>query len=158
MSHRLSREELYDLVWSEPRSKLSTKFGISDVAISKACRRADIPVPEPGYWARLQAGKSADKRSLPPRGLGMSDWVTIGEDRSWWYREDPAEKVLTEPIPPPPNFPEEISAVTERVRKMVGKVTVPVTLTRTHPVIARVLEEDNRRREKQLNASYQVSW
>jgi hypothetical protein len=32
MVKRLSRKELYDLVWSEPMRILSARFGISDVA------------------------------------------------------------------------------------------------------------------------------
>jgi len=44
MSHRFTRQELYDLVWSEPMKKLAPRYQISDVALAKACRRADIPV------------------------------------------------------------------------------------------------------------------
>ena len=51
MAHRLTRQELHDLVWAEPMQKLAPKFGLSDVAVAKACRRAEIPVPERGYWA-----------------------------------------------------------------------------------------------------------
>ena len=45
MTHTFSRQELYDLVWSEPKSSLARRLGISDVGLAKACRRANIPVP-----------------------------------------------------------------------------------------------------------------
>lgn len=54
MVHQLTRTELYELVWSEPMTKLAKRFGISDVGLAKACRRAGIPVPERGYWAKSQ--------------------------------------------------------------------------------------------------------
>jgi len=40
MSHKFTRFELYQLVWSEPLRKLAKRFGIADVAIGKRCRRS----------------------------------------------------------------------------------------------------------------------
>jgi len=48
---RFERDELYQLVWSVPRSRLSEQFGISDVAITKICKKLEVPVPPRGYWA-----------------------------------------------------------------------------------------------------------
>jgi hypothetical protein len=66
MLHRFSREELYELVWSSPMSKLAKRLGVSDVGLAKACRRADIPLPGVGYWAKLQYGKKVPRIPLPP--------------------------------------------------------------------------------------------
>jgi hypothetical protein len=57
MAERLSREELYELVWSQPLRTLSARFRISDVALKKTCLKAAIPTPERGYWARKDAGQ-----------------------------------------------------------------------------------------------------
>jgi hypothetical protein len=40
MTHRLTRGELYDLVWSHPTQRVAKQFGISDVGLAEACRRA----------------------------------------------------------------------------------------------------------------------
>lgn len=64
----MSRQELFDLVWSEPVKKLADKAGISDVAFAQTCRKHDVPLPPRGYWAKLQAGKKVPKDRLPPRG------------------------------------------------------------------------------------------
>jgi hypothetical protein len=104
--------------------KLAPRFGISDVALAKACRRAAIPVPERGYWARLQAGKPVITPPLTPRGLGMTDTVTVGE-HPYETQTEFVSRILNEPIPPPPAFPEDLAEVTDRVRKMVRKVTAP---------------------------------
>jgi hypothetical protein len=77
MVHRFKRQELYDLVWSQPMTKLAKNLGVSDVAVAKACRRAGIPVPGLGYWAKVQHGKKVDRALLPLQKSGKSDIVTI---------------------------------------------------------------------------------
>ena len=61
----VTREELYQLVWSEPVVKVATRFGVSDVAVAKACRKHNIPLPGRGYWARLEAGQKLKRPPLP---------------------------------------------------------------------------------------------
>src|SRR5579863_5896387 len=63
----LSRDDLYELVWSKPMSELAKDFGISDVALAKRCRRLSIPVPGRGYWARVDAGQQPYRPQLPKR-------------------------------------------------------------------------------------------
>jgi len=157
MSHRFTREEFYELIWSEPASKLGPRLGISGVGLAKACRRADIPVPERGYWARFQTGKLVSKRPLPVRGFGMSDTITIGEDPYETY-EVMAARLLAEPIPSGPTFSEGLPQVAERVRQMMGRVAAPRTFDRSHPLVARLLDEDDRRRERQAKASFPFAW
>ncbi len=156
-THRFTRQELYELVWSEPMVQLAKKFRLSDVGLSKACRRIAIPVPERGYWAKRQAGKQTLQKPLPLRGPGMHDEVDVGGGNSWSYGTL-ADELVGQEIPPPPSFAEGIAEVTGRVRKMVGKVTVPNTLATPHPAIGRLLEEDERRREKQATSEFAWSW
>lgn len=47
-----TREELFQRVWTEPLLKLAADIGVSDVGLAKACRRAEIPLPGRGYWAK----------------------------------------------------------------------------------------------------------
>jgi hypothetical protein len=101
MSHDFTRQELYDLVWSEPIQKLAKRFGLSDVGLAKACRSADIPRPGRGYY-------------------GHSD-----------------EERANEVIPPRPAFPEGLEA-----------------LTALHPLIARVLETEEARRQEVLERGW----
>ncbi len=51
----LDRARLKRLVWDEPRSQLAARMGVSDVAISKRCRKEGIVLPPRGYWQRLEA-------------------------------------------------------------------------------------------------------
>ena len=61
---RYDREELYENVWAEPIQKLAKEYGVSDVALARACKRRRVPVPGRGYWAKKAAGKAVPNR--PP--------------------------------------------------------------------------------------------
>ena len=78
MLHTFYRQDLFDLVWSEPTRTIAKRLGISDVGLAKACRRADLLLPPRGYWAKLAAGKTVKKPQLPRRGPGMPDRIVLG--------------------------------------------------------------------------------
>ncbi len=65
----LSREELYELVWSKPMVELAQDFGLSDVALAKRCRKVGVPVPGRGYWARVAAGQEPRRPKLAKRDV-----------------------------------------------------------------------------------------
>lgn len=151
-NHCFTRQALYDLVWSEPMKTVAATIGISDVALAKACRRACIPVPERGYWAKKQAGRSANRPELPPRFPGSSDTVEVGTSKGWYRDTD----LLNDPLPPPPEFSEDIVALRDRVSKMVGAVENLRLVTMAHPLIAKLLAQDEERRIE--HDKYPYSW
>jgi len=53
----VEREELERLVWQMPSMEVARKFGVSDSAIVKRCKKLGISKPPRGYWNRLQVGK-----------------------------------------------------------------------------------------------------
>ncbi|WP_167616957.1 hypothetical protein [Maribellus sediminis] len=59
-----TREQLYELVWSESMTALSKRFNISDVGLRKTCKRMNIPTPKLGYWAKLKHGYKVEKEKL----------------------------------------------------------------------------------------------
>jgi hypothetical protein len=61
----LSRQALYDRVWTTPMTKLAAEFGISGRGLAKLCERHAIPVPGRGHWARRQAGYRDEPDELP---------------------------------------------------------------------------------------------
>jgi hypothetical protein len=52
---------------------LAKRFGLSDVAIAKRCRKLNIPVPGRGYWARKAAGQRVRVTPLPKARDGADD-------------------------------------------------------------------------------------
>ena len=60
-----SREELYELIWSEPLVTLSKRFGLSDNGLRKRCKAMRVPTPPPGYWQKTRHGKPQNREPLP---------------------------------------------------------------------------------------------
>jgi len=60
------REKLYEEVWSEPVKIVAQRYGVSDVALAKTCRRMAIPLPGRGYWAKYKAGRAPAQTPLGP--------------------------------------------------------------------------------------------
>ena len=81
MSTRLTRAELYQFVWSEPLRKLSKRFGISDVALAKRCRAANIPLPGLGYWTKKEALVRSAGRRASARRSAAGMWQIV--DAFW---------------------------------------------------------------------------
>jgi hypothetical protein len=78
---KISRQELYEQVWSTPLRTLAKGFGISDVGLAKACRRNNIPLPGLGYWAKVQAGKKVSKIPLPNAQDNSEIRITVIEQQ-----------------------------------------------------------------------------
>ena len=61
----LTREQLYEKVWTRPVWSLAKEWGISDVGLAKICKKHNIPRPGPGYWARKEHGYNPRQTPLP---------------------------------------------------------------------------------------------
>jgi hypothetical protein len=59
------REKLYQEVWSRPARTVALEYGISDVALTKICRKLDVPKPGVGYWRRRELGYATTQTALP---------------------------------------------------------------------------------------------
>src|SRR5688572_7105713 len=62
---KLTRKELYDLVWSNSMVSLSKIYNISDNGLRKICKRMNVPLPGNGHWMKLQFGKKVKITLLP---------------------------------------------------------------------------------------------
>jgi len=147
MGKVFDRQQLYELVWSKPMRVFAAEFGISDVAVAKACRSALIPVPPRGYWASKPDAQRTLKRSLPPRFPGSSDRIPIGFGRAL-YRHELLTSPTEDSMPPPePVFEEPIDAVRARVKKMLGQVSFQNDFNTAIPPVRILLEHDKERRQ-----------
>ena len=122
-SRKLTREELYQLVWSKPATKLAEELGISDVAITKLCRRYGIPKPGPGYWRVLEAGHSKTTPPLPPPAEGVPDSIEI-----WAH---PPQRKELQPLP------SHTLDLIEKERLPANRIPIPTDLENSHSVIRR---------------------
>jgi len=67
----LTREQLYELVWSEPISLVAPRLGLSDRGLAKACERLQVPRPGRGYWEKKRSGKRVRQPPLRPLPEGF---------------------------------------------------------------------------------------
>lgn len=103
----IERKELYEKVWAMPMNTLAQKFGISDVALAKTCRKANIPIPGRGYWAKIAAGRRMKPAPLPELPVPSSNKISIGVQKFRYLKaplpkdkgQDPEiENALKKPI------------------------------------------------------------
>jgi len=66
----VSREALYEEVWSDPATVVAPRCRLSDVGQVKACKRLRIPVPGRGYLAKVTAGRPTRKLPVPALAAG----------------------------------------------------------------------------------------
>jgi len=69
----LTRQELYNLVWSLPMTTLAKKYKISDNGLRKICRKMAIPFPNVGHWAKVQHGRKISPAPLPANYQGKGE-------------------------------------------------------------------------------------
>jgi hypothetical protein len=60
----LTREQLYELVWSKPMQHIAKDYGVSDRSMAKLCARNQVPVPPRGHWAKKISGYKIDQPPL----------------------------------------------------------------------------------------------
>ena len=89
--HYFRRESLHEIVWTAPVTEVAKHLGVSDVGLAKLCRRAAIPTPARGYWARVESGQHVGSAALPPapagyrtcsESVGQSRWQARRRQRS----------------------------------------------------------------------------
>ena len=87
MWQTIKREELYEQVWSVPIVKLAAQYGLSDNGLRKVCRRLNVPMPQRGYWAKVEAGHKVKKTPLP----GKAE-----QTRTQYWREPKRERTAAD--------------------------------------------------------------
>jgi len=74
----LTREQLYELVWSESMLKVAARYNVSSSYMARGCTLLNVPKPERGYWAKLAVGKAPPKPPLPEARPGDESVWTKG--------------------------------------------------------------------------------
>ena len=116
---RYERAKLYEEVWIEAVTTVAKRYGISDVALRKICRKLAVPLPPLGYWAKIAAGKKLPTPSLP-KYSGPAEIV-----RQRYVSDEPVEP-----------DPEHLVARREFEIQPENRIVVPETLDKPHALIA----------------------
>lgn len=150
----LTREQLYELVWSEPVSDLAERLGASGRGLAKQCRRANIPVPPPGYWAKLDAGQTVERPRLPTDSLTSVNVVAVGKREFPAWNHLPKPETLAMVAVTAPAVPDDIDELRTEWRTKLKRVSIPSVSRNAHPLIASITERDAKRKESRWSYGY----
>lgn len=153
MSVDITRQELYDLVWSKPMMHAAKQFDISGVMLGRICKERNVPRPPRGYWANLQATSAKKigrftKPPLPNQPEPNESFTSF--IRNEYAGRDEAEAAcefdpedLSDPIKPPPPPPtESLDEFRERIEAAFPKLPEPESITTRHPVVQKLIDYD----------------
>ncbi len=61
----MTREQLFELVWSKPITQLEQSHGFAVGSLAKLCAKHNVPTPPRGYWTQVHAGRPPARARLP---------------------------------------------------------------------------------------------
>jgi hypothetical protein len=103
---RITRDDLYKEIWSEPATKLAQRYDVSSSYLARVCEALNVPHPPRGYWARKAAGEKMPVPPLPPAGPG--------DPLSWEKGVAVMERLPPLELPPPERKSKGKAAPTRR--------------------------------------------
>jgi hypothetical protein len=150
MTKNISREALYELIWSKPITHVAKDLGISDVMLGKMCKEQLVPKPPRGYWANL----GSDKKRVVYVRPKLPDLFQKKNDFNQWVLDDyklreslRTDKFdpddLSDPVrEPPPPFMETLPQFRERMSGVMPVLPNMEALKVMHPLIRTINEAD----------------
>lgn len=120
--YKITREALYEEVWTDPVTTVAFRYGLSDVGLAKVCRKLLIPLPSRGYWAMVKAGRVMKKAKLPK--FKSSQEVIV-----------PIERISDQLIADK----KDAKAKAKNQRKLIGATPVQTELSNPHPLVRQAL-------------------
>jgi len=156
----LTRQELYDLVWSSSREELAKSLsGLSAAVITRICEEANIPLPGRGYWALLERGKKVVRPALPLRWPGHDSRVVLARsDSGHWTGETISDEDLVAAARPskPMVDEDDLEALVRTAAAQILPIRPCRELTAPHAEIRKIQRAEERRRQKVTSSGY--SW
>ncbi|PYF00948.1 hypothetical protein C8J35_101770 [Rhizobium sp. PP-F2F-G38] len=76
---KVTREELYRVVWQQPMLRVAKSYGVSGSYMCRVCTSLNVPRPPRGYWAKKAANQLVEVPPLPKE--------TYGKPRIWYLNK-----------------------------------------------------------------------
>jgi hypothetical protein len=102
MAMRITREDLYREIWTEPATKIARRYDVSSSYLARVCEGLNVPHPPRGYWARKAVGETIQIPALPP--------ATPGDPIAWVKGVAISERL------PPVDLPAPSTSARQRTR------------------------------------------
>lgn len=104
---RITRQELYEQVWSKTLRKIAEELGTSYVELVRACTVMNVPRPQPGHWESVRLGFAVERVPLPADEAGTALEIFLRRKG----------KVVESELPPLPEPPRVEEATTDYSRE-----------------------------------------
>ena len=105
--------------------KVAKKYGVSDVALAKTCKKLNVPVPGRGYWAKVRSGQKLPQDPLPTFENPPRIPVRNGNDRDSNTQKEEARFA--------PEAFMEAEKLKERELHPEMQIMIPATPDHLHP-------------------------
>ena len=116
---KLSRKELYNLVWSKPQKEIAVELKIKVIILKKICKEFKIPMPKVGYWSKIAYGKKVYIEKLRINEGEQNELIDIKKYEA--EGRDKGQKDLAQKM-------KEIEFLNSRISKGSKKLNDPVLL------------------------------
>jgi len=121
---KVTRDELYAMVWSRAVQTVAAELGVSDVAVAKWCKKLKVPSPGRGYWQMLKAGRKVKPPPLPEVPEGHP---------TQWFIDRQASMSKTDPVH---DLPADLAGIYRWWVDPANEITPPGRLGKLHPLVA----------------------
>lgn len=78
----ITREELHEMVWTEPVATVAERFAVSGSYMARVCTALGVPRPPRGYWAKKAVGRAAPAPALPDARPGGPTFWSRDRDKA----------------------------------------------------------------------------
>lgn len=79
-ANKITRQELYDLVWKESLTSISKRLTIPFTHLRKICKEMSVPIPPNGHWSKLSFGKPVEIFKLSQDYQGRNEMNLYPDD------------------------------------------------------------------------------
>lgn len=94
----LTRQELYEQVWTKPMVTLAKEYSLSDNGLRKICKKYDVPIPPMGHWQKIQFNKKTIKIPLPKKDKEEEIKINIKDSKLIANTENLIKNAVAEKI------------------------------------------------------------
>mgnify|MGYP003639243571 CR=1 FL=1 len=94
----LTRQELYEQVWSKPMVTLAKEYSLSDNGLRKMCKKYDVPIPPMGHWQKIQFNKKTTRIPLPKKEKEEEIKINVQDSKLIANTDNPLKNAIVEKI------------------------------------------------------------
>lgn len=94
----LTRQELYEQVWTKPMVTLAKEYSLSDNGLRKICKKYDVPIPPMGHWQKIQFNKKTTRIPLPKKEKEEEIKINIQDSKLIANTDNPVRNAVAEKI------------------------------------------------------------